>query len=588
LGTNDNFAQTFKTNNTERMRITNGGNVGIGTNSPSSQLTVASATFPTVDLLKNGIGTWHMGGDGTASNNFNLGYNAAANLVTITNNGNVGIGTAAPGNALHIASSSGSVSGLRLGITSSTATTTSSGKVLGINTSGDVILVEDAAANGNVNCTNSKTVYCQGGNSFGAAGVLGTNDSNPLLLRTNGTERVRITATGNIGIGATAPNYRLTNTNAVGIANQAGVGMGGNEVFVWQKTDAVTGYTAAINNTTTGTSMNGLLVKTTDTTANSKILTLNSNGTDRLTVEGGGNVGIGTNAPTAVLSVNGNANNTTGVWGIFSDARLKNVESDFTDGLDTILKFAPKRFKYNGKEGITDTTSTQVGIVAQDVQQFAPYMVSTVKGQEYDDVRQFSSQALPYMLINAVKELNTKITTATNTNLTVVSVQEMLTAQNSGAIEVGATSTATQTVLTMADGSQKLADSFTHFVRLAIEKLNNYYLAINLWIDKLTTNQVCFKDATGETCLDKAKVDELLLKNAVSATAPVPTTLVQAPAPATTTDPIVSTSTDPVVAPAPATTTAPVVEPTPATTTDVVTTPTPEPAQSQSTTTPAQ
>jgi hypothetical protein len=44
LGTNDNFALNFETFNTPRMTITNDGNVGIGTTSPSSKIEVIPGT----------------------------------------------------------------------------------------------------------------------------------------------------------------------------------------------------------------------------------------------------------------------------------------------------------------------------------------------------------------------------------------------------------------------------------------------------------------------------------------------------------------------------------------------------------------
>lgn len=58
--------------------------------------------------------------------------------------------------------------------------------------------------------TSLGSVFLQGGNSFGAAGVLGTDDSNDLSLVTNGSERVRIDSTGKVGIG-TAPGSDLIN-----------------------------------------------------------------------------------------------------------------------------------------------------------------------------------------------------------------------------------------------------------------------------------------------------------------------------------------------------------------------------------------
>ncbi len=121
-----------------------------------------------------------------------------------------------------------------------------------------------------------------------------------------------------------------------------------------------------------------------------------------------GNVGIGTVAPTATLSVNGAANNTTGVWGIFSDARIKTVDEDFTDGLSTVMKIRPIKFRYNSDAPFR-SDDEQVGIVAQEMEAIAPYMISKVKAGNYNDLRQYNAQALPYLLVNAVHELKNEL-----------------------------------------------------------------------------------------------------------------------------------------------------------------------------------
>jgi hypothetical protein len=53
------------------------------------------------------------------------------------------------------------------------------------------------------------TAWALTGNSITGTEFLGTTNNQPLVIRTNNTERVRITATGNVGIGTAAPTERL-------------------------------------------------------------------------------------------------------------------------------------------------------------------------------------------------------------------------------------------------------------------------------------------------------------------------------------------------------------------------------------------
>lgn len=120
-----------------------------------------------------------------------------------------------------------------------------------------------------------------------------------------------------------------------------------------------------------------------------------------------GNVGIGTTAPSAKLSVNGTANNSTGSWGVFSDARIKTVNSDFTDGLNVISKIHPVIFNYNTNAPFM-AEGEQIGIVAQELEKIAPYMVSQKEYLKIKDLREVNNQAYVFLLINAVKELSSQ------------------------------------------------------------------------------------------------------------------------------------------------------------------------------------
>ena len=121
-----------------------------------------------------------------------------------------------------------------------------------------------------------------------------------------------------------------------------------------------------------------------------------------------GNVGINAEDPTATLVVNGDALNLTGAWGVYSDERLKQDVERYEDGLSTVMQLRPVVFHYNGLEGLSGE-GAQVGLIAQDVERIAPHMISIRPGRDLEDVRTLSTQALPYMLINAVQELQERV-----------------------------------------------------------------------------------------------------------------------------------------------------------------------------------
>ena len=123
------------------------------------------------------------------------------------------------------------------------------------------------------------------------------------------------------------------------------------------------------------------------------------------------NVGLGPSAPGYRLHLNAEdaAKVGGGTWVVASDRRLKKDIGSFTDGLQVLLKIKPLTFRYNGKAGIK-TEKQFVGVVAQEMQQIAPYTVgeftyrdSTGQTEKYLD---YDANAVTYVLINSVKELN--------------------------------------------------------------------------------------------------------------------------------------------------------------------------------------
>lgn len=118
----------------------------------------------------------------------------------------------------------------------------------------------------------------------------------------------------------------------------------------------------------------------------------------------GGGGGIG---PDQKLSVNGSASKTGGgSWATWSDMRLKQNIRPYTDGLSSLLQIEPVWYQYNAASGLGADTK-YVGVIAQQLQQVSPYMVTQSKNNTASDGTGYLSvdnSAMTYMLINAVKE----------------------------------------------------------------------------------------------------------------------------------------------------------------------------------------
>jgi Chaperone of endosialidase len=130
-------------------------------------------------------------------------------------------------------------------------------------------------------------------------------------------------------------------------------------------------------------------------------------GLDRLTINTTGQVGIGTNAPTDLLSVNGTASKPGGgSWSVFSDERLKNIKGRFNTGLNAVMQLQPIRYEYKRDNALgLKSEGEHVGFGAQSLQKVIPEAVSSTESG-YLTV---NNDPIIWTMLNAIKEQQKEI-----------------------------------------------------------------------------------------------------------------------------------------------------------------------------------
>lgn len=214
------------------------------------------------------------------------------------NGGKVGVGASSPSSMLHVkAAATSSVEIARF-------------DVLGTGGSAsDYSYVSILPGSNNyrtslrLHTNNSGTTFHEIRNNGGVF-EMGTNDSNPIALITNGLNRVNITNTGLVGIGG-PPDQLLTVTTST---SGQGAHIGNAFVGVW---DANSNYATFTHYAVKGTNASNALKQYSDGTTylnSATNLYLQTGGSEKMTIASNGNVGIGTTSPANTLTVS----NTTG------------------------------------------------------------------------------------------------------------------------------------------------------------------------------------------------------------------------------------------------------------------------------------
>jgi hypothetical protein len=128
--------------------------------------------------------------------------------------------------------------------------------------------------------------------------VLGTTDNQPLAIRTNTSEKVRVMPDGNVGIGTGTPSQKLTLGSGNVLLPNANAGNDGNLYFGGITDAGQTGlrlFGGLVNNAIPAGFID---VRTTDPNDGLRIrVDTAAGGTERMRVTASGNVGIGTSNP---------------------------------------------------------------------------------------------------------------------------------------------------------------------------------------------------------------------------------------------------------------------------------------------------
>jgi hypothetical protein len=326
----DNVPALFYTNNTERMRITSDGNVGIGTTTIGNKLTVYTTTQYDGYYLRNAngvvgtmLGVSATNDDGTIGlySNVVLKTNITANGASYFNGGNVGIGTTSPLHKFQITQAADGnfpTLGTGKGAIFIAGDTNLYGMYLGLNTTtGDGfiqtmrndsataynLILNSAGGNVGIGTTTTGEKITISGNAlvFGGTGAVGTGtayylgdgaNSRDIALTRVGTaalaigryypsawaETIRFTADGNVGIGTSSPiaMVHVESSNS----------QGDNKGLIYLKS-------------TSGTNVLKFGVDGTNNFAELRAYTPGVGDNSKLILQPyGGNVGIGTTSPT--------------------------------------------------------------------------------------------------------------------------------------------------------------------------------------------------------------------------------------------------------------------------------------------------
>ena len=369
----------------EKVRITGSGNVGIGTTNPAEKLDVAGTVRSTRFLLNDGIETSDYILDASHMAELRIGgfigmiINRAAAGVYFPN-GNIGIGTTIPGQKLDVVGKIHASDDICTDLNGGKCLSTGGGASLPAGTASQTLRHDGtnwvATSNfqndgSNLNTVRNGEVYLGLQNtetngrqyalvSAGSAGGIGVGKFS-IYDKTYNASRLSIDANGNVGIGTTNPGAKLEVAGDVriGATNPVALSKSAAKTFDISPTnEGSAGHLVRVR--LPGWSYDALVV---ETQGGSSIARFDNGGNSWIAANGG-NVGIGTTSPSQKLEVAGiiKANrlyvpNNQDALAMMNAAGTNQLQGDiYIDSGDVV------NIRNGGNLGVAVTTGGNVGI----------------------------------------------------------------------------------------------------------------------------------------------------------------------------------------------------------------------------------
>ncbi len=346
----------FATDGAHRVRIDSSGNVGIGTTSPSGLLHLGQSSSDGLYFTRSGYDTFELS---LASDGMRL-YNITDTRTDffVDGDGNVGIGTNSPDNTLHIKNAT------------------------------DISMGSSATGQFRIQGSGYNAAIALDGSNMN---IYHNSPSRGLVLGTNETARLTITAGGNVGIGTTSPHDKLHVVGNVFIED------GSPEITLettsashrnWQiaaqenVSQALEISVGSQDNDASNDTFTPVIIALYNSTAN--------------------RVGINDTGPSYELDVTGTINATVEIQ-VESDIRLKNELPFTVQGLEAVDKLRP--IKYTLKSDEDETPKVRLGFSAQEVLEIIPEVVST----DDEGYHAVAYQKLVPVLVKAIQELTEEV-----------------------------------------------------------------------------------------------------------------------------------------------------------------------------------